>query len=157
MKWVWHITMWWQTNKTKYTSTYLSLICIHQISSWPRFFIKMWQHPGYTKESIVDNKSQQIFTNRQTKQFIFSNPQHLKNQKTLVSFWKVGRLGKLQPPLTNPVKEILWGTIQSQWNLIRDVMEGYKALRHFLCVCVSGGLEAFGLGLIKWYDDGRRI
>lgn len=58
-------------------------------------------------QSIVDSRPLQIFTNRQTKQLIFSNPQYLKNLNTLVQFWKVGRLENLQRTLTNTVKVLL--------------------------------------------------
>lgn len=52
------------------------------------------------KHNIADSRPQQIFKNTQTKQFIFSNPQYLKNLNTLVQFWKEVRLEKLQLSLT---------------------------------------------------------
>lgn len=53
-----------------------------------------------TQQAEIENWGpEQIFTNRQTKQFISTNPQYMKNPECLCVIHK-GRLEKLQPTPT---------------------------------------------------------
>lgn len=82
----------------------LSLNLIYQISRRSRLLMKERQYADCTQQAETENCRQQATTDlhRQTKQFIFSNPQYLKNLNALVQFWKEE---KLQPTLTNTVTQ----------------------------------------------------